>query len=273
LPPFAQFLVGYDRSPWGGNRQTAAVLYSAQEGELPTSVTLADRGRDTLGRVPDDQQLQPRRTAPTTAERERTIALLSDRFAQGEIDIDVFEERVSIAHRARTTDELAGLTADLVPPSTEVATSPARQVASDPPATGEAVAIFGGTQRVGRWRVPRRFRAVAFFGGVQIDLRDAELPAGVIDMEVRTTFGGVQIIVPPTLAVEVQGTAIFGGFEHMSRVPPNPDPNAPVLHVRGRAVFGGVSIETRLEGESQRRAHRRRRRQGRQQRHMRRLDR
>ena len=215
----------------------------------------------------DDQQLQPRRTAPTTADRERTIALLSDRFAQGEMDMDTFEERITLAHRAQTAEELAALTRDLALSATEVAATSILHVASSAaPARGEVVAIFGGTQRVGRWHV-------AVFGGVEIDLRDADLPAGLIEMEVQTTFGGVHIILPPSLAVEVQGTAIFGGFEHVDRTPPTPDPNAPMLHITGRAVFGGVSIETRLPGEAPRMAHRRRRREMRERRHRRRLDR
>ncbi len=248
------------------NRQTGQVLYPGNLGaNLPAG------GRDTLGPVPDDQQLVRRPRAPTTAERERTIALLSDRFAQGDLDMDVFEERITIAHRAQSAEELAALTADLALSATEAAGPQALEVATDAPASGEVTAIFGGVQRVGRWRMPRRLRAVAFFGGIELDLRDAELPAGLIELDVHTTFGGVQIIVPPGLAVEVQGTAIFGGFQHVHRAPPAPDPKAPLLHIMGRAIFGGVSVETRLPGESQRTAHRRRHQELRQQRHRRRL--
>jgi hypothetical protein len=68
-------------------------------------------------------------------------------------------------------------------------------------------------------------------------------------VEISAVFGGVQIIVPPTLAVESHGVAIFGGFEGLSRAPANPDPSSPLLRVRGRVVFGGVQVETRLPGE------------------------
>ncbi len=221
--------------------------------------------------MPNDLPLQPRRPVPSEAERERTIALLSDRFAQGDLDIDTFEERVAIAHRAQNSEELAALCADLARATPKPSAEPAIQLASKPPTADEAVAIFGGVQRVGRWNVPRRLRVVAVFGGVELDLRNAELPAGVIEIDVRAVFGGVQIIVPPTLAVEVHGLAIFGGFEHMHQEPPTPDPNAPALKIRGKAVFGGVSVETRLEDESQGMAHRRRRKEVREQRHMRRL--
>lgn len=205
------------------------------------------------------------------AERERTIALLSDRFAQGDLDMEAFEERVTIAHRAETDEELAALTAELAPMAGTLVQSNPMTIAHEAPDSDEAIAIFGGVQRTGRWRVPRRLRAVAVFGGIELDLRHAELPAGSFVMDVRATFGDVQIVVPPNLAVEVHGSAIFGGFAHLDRVPPDPDPNAPVLHVYGKAVFGGVSIETRLAGETDLAAHRRQRQQLREERHMRRL--
>jgi hypothetical protein len=222
--------------------------------------------------VPDDKLRPPRRQTPSTAEREAIIATLSDHFAQGEIDIETFEERVSVAHRATSPADLVALTADLsaLPPSAPIA--PPVALAHDSPETGEAVAVFGGTQRVGKWRVPRRFRMVAVFGGIEIDLREAELPDGPFQMDVRATFAGVHIIVPPALAVEVHGSAIFGGFQHMDRVPPTPDPKLPVLHIQGIAVFGGVSIETRLPGESRLGARRRSRKEMRVARRLRRLD-
>jgi hypothetical protein len=89
----------------------------------------------------------------------------------------------------------------------------------------------------------------AIFGGAQVDLRDAIFPGSVVEMEVKAVFGGVQIIVPPNLAVECHGVAILGGFESLNRTPANSDPSSPLLRVRGRVVFGGVQIETRLPGE------------------------
>jgi hypothetical protein len=47
----------------------------------------------------------------------------------------------------------------------------------------------------------------------------------------------------------------------MERRPPEPDPDRPVLRVTGLAIMGGVAIETRLLGESERDAHRRRKRE------------
>jgi hypothetical protein len=177
--------------------------------------------------------------------REQTIAALSDCFAEGEIDIEEFERRVTLAHRADSPDDLAALMADLtVAKSSHAVAAPAP--VQDAPEQSDITAIFGGTRRDGSWTLARRLRVSAVFGGVVIDLRQARLPAGTLEMHVNATFGGVQIIVPPTLAVEVNGSAIFGGFDHLDRAPTAEDPSRPVLRIHGRAIFGGVSVETRL---------------------------
>ena len=72
-------------------------------------------------------------------------------------------------------------------------------------------------------------------------------------------MGGVHIVVPPTLAIDVGGVGIAGGFEHLARRPDHTDAEQPVLVVRGLAMMGGVSVETRLVGEDRRDAKRRRR--------------
>jgi hypothetical protein len=75
-------------------------------------------------------------------------------------------------------------------------------------------------------------------------------------------MGGVQLIVPPSLSVEVSGTAVLGGFGHVERAPVQFDPDRPLLRVHGLAIMGGVAVETRLAGESEMEAHRRRNRDG-----------
>jgi len=181
--------------------------------------------------------------------------------------MEEFEERLTVAHRAGTAEELAALTADLAAPTAEAPAAQALVLSTDSPAQGSALAIFGGTRRSGGWTVPRHLQVTAIFGGVELDLREARLPAGTVDVEVTAVFGGVQIMVPPNLAVEIHGSAILGGFDQMDRAPLAPDPNAPVLRIHGTAVMGGVSVETRLPGESSRMAHRRRRRERRALRH------
>jgi hypothetical protein len=182
------------------------------------------------------------------AEREKVVARLSDAFAHDRLNIEEFERRLTLAHERDTLAAINQLVDDLAEPEGEVRTQ-ALAHASEAREHQEITAIFGGSQFSGPQSLPRRLKIRAIFGGAQVDLRDALFPDGVVEMEVKAVFGGVQIIVPPTLAVECHGVAILGGFESLNRAPASPDPSAPLLRVRGRVVFGGVQIETRLPGE------------------------
>jgi hypothetical protein len=220
-------------------------------------------GPTTLAR-PDARaeraELERARTA-----RDRAIAALSDAFAHDVLDVEEFERRVTVAHTSEASAEILALIADLPASTDAIARVPVALAPAEPTTIGEAAttqtvyAIMGGVDRRGAWTVPRRWRVIALMGGAQLDLREARFPAGVIDLEVKAVFGGVQIIVPPGLAVEVHGTAIMGGFQNVNRAPAHPDPDAPLLRVHGIAIMGGVDIHMRLPGENDRAARRRQR--------------
>ena len=190
------------------------------------------------------------------AERDKVVARLSEAFAHDRLDMDEFERRMTLAHERDTVAAINQLVDDLAEAEGEAR---AQALAHSGESLGydEIIAIFGGNQFSGPRPLPRRLKIKAVFGGVQLDLREALFPDGVIEVEVKAVFGGVQIIVPPTLAVECHGVAILGGFEGLHRAPASPDPSSPLLRVRGRVVFGGVQIETRLPGEALHRHHHR----------------
>jgi cell wall-active antibiotic response 4TMS protein YvqF/uncharacterized protein DUF1707 len=195
--------------------------------------------------------------------RERAIAQLSDAFAHDVIELDEFERRLALVHRATSVSEVTSTISDLAESTAPIVLAPAahQPAALAPQAHGRSrpiVAIFGGLERRGSWTPPRSVRAMAIFGGMVLDFRDASLPPGFTEINVVALMGGVQLIVPPNLSVEVSGTAILGGVDHLDRAPPQADPDRPVLRVYGLAVMGGIAVETRLQGESEQEAHRRR---------------
>jgi hypothetical protein len=220
-------------------------------------------GDDTTALVrPDRAALRRAREA-----RERVIAHLSEHFANDTLEVDEFERRVTLAHTSDSPEAIDALLADL--PPIEGALAPAAPVV---PAVVPALlpaaedhqklyAVFGGIQRGGAWTVPRHLRVIATMGGVQLDLREARFPPGVVDIYVRAVFGGIDIIVPPGLAVQMHGSAIMGGFEQVDRAPASPDPEAPLLRVHGVAIMGGVDVRMMLPGESEWSAHNRKRRE------------
>ncbi len=196
--------------------------------------------------------------------RERTIARLSDAFAIDDLELDEFERRISLAHRAESLAELEPLLADLPAPASSSALAPATaSTAMTVRAAGTGrrsqtlVAIMSGTVRRGRWSAPQTMRIISVMGGTELDFREADLAPGETHVFVFALMGGCEIIVPPGLAVDMDGISIMGGFEHMERAPMHRDPDAPYLRVSGVVAMGGVNIVTRLVGESQRDARRR----------------
>ena len=89
--------------------------------------------------------------------------------------------------------------------------------------------MFSGAERKGHWRVPRRSKAVAVFGGIDLDMREAQFAAHDTYLTVVAVFSGVSITVPEGVEVRMTGSAIFGGKS--ANVPAAP-PGAPVLHIR-----------------------------------------
>ena len=207
--------------------------------------------------------------------RERTIARLSDAFAQDLLELEVFEQRLTVAHHATSVAELDQLVADVSPvPSTVPGTALARANTALVPADhvrahAKSVAVFGSVERKGSWTVPRELKVVAVFGSTVLDFREARLAPGITEVRIAAVFGSVEIIVPPDLPIDTGGVAVMGSFEHMDRAPDTVDPARPTVRVTGTAVFGSVEVKTRLPGESAWQAHKRRRAERRAQRHLR----
>ena len=191
----------------------------------------------------------PKRTA-LRANRAQTIERLTNGFTRDELGLEEFEERLNRAYAADAEPALEALVCDLSPETVAIVFDaevvPAANTALLPPSTApRAVAILGSVERRGQLAA-RASGALAVLGSVVIDLRDVTLPAGVTTIQVSAVLGSVEIIVPPNLAVESAGASILGSFEGVQRVPPDPDPDLPVLRVQGRAVLGSIEIRTEV---------------------------
>ncbi|AMW10738.1 hypothetical protein A4E84_15220 [Streptomyces qaidamensis] len=190
------------------------------------------------------------------ADRERVAEILRDALAEGRLDMAEFEERLDATYQARTYGELAPITRDL--PAAGV-TVPAVSLTKDPAAApdwsgrivgGEgsstwAVAVMSGFQRKGRWTMPRRFTCFAFWGGGEIDLREANFADREVEVNAIAIMGGVDVIVPPGVEVVVRGVGVMGGFDSREEGVPG-EPGAPRVVVTGFAFWGGVGVQRKL---------------------------
>lgn len=214
--------------------------------------------------MPTDQPSH-RSNAPSPAIEERrgqVIASLAAHFAADRLTMAQLEERMDGAHRAVTTAELDELLADLpaITGTDTAVAAPAPSRLADPTAVRDRqvlVAIMGGVERKGHWVPARHTHVVAFMGGAEIDLREAQLPAGGVEIDIFTIWGGVQVIVPPDVRVDMGGMAIMGAFEQKRGYVEDPGPAAPTVRITGFALMGGVEVIVRYPGETPRDARRR----------------
>lgn len=183
---------------------------------------------------------------PTTAVRDGAIERLSAAFAEGALDTEEFERRVTVVHRSGSLQEIEGLLADLPLARQGAPQQTALVPAAQAPAGARTMSIFGSTTRGGAWAVPRKLAVRAVFGNVELDFRNAVLPAGPVDLDVSAVFGNIEITVPPHLAVASDGVAILGNFDHVDRAAQDLPPDAPVLRIQGKSVFGNVEISMKL---------------------------
>jgi hypothetical protein len=97
---------------------------------------------------------------------------------------------------------------------------------------------FGGIDRSLTGDHLRHVSATAWFGGVDLDLREATLAPEGANVEIKAVMGGIKLTVSPEWHVEVEQDVSAGGLEE--RLPPG----APLVHIVARARMGGILVTT-----------------------------
>lgn len=189
--------------------------------------------------------------APGPERREQVLELLSQYFTVGKIELEDMERRMEIAARAETTAELEsaleGLRENLV-----AAVPVAKPMGPDhPKARRISIAIMSGTDRKGRWFPARRHVGIALMGGMDLDFRDAELLPGVTEVELWVMWGGIDVIVPPDLDVEVDGFALMGGIGELDQHPGPLEQQRHKLRIKARVLMGGVDVKVKPRKDSE----------------------
>ncbi len=192
--------------------------------------------------------------------RQQFVDRITNGYANDYLTEDEFEDRLDRANAATDLRQLRRLVADL--PEAIAQGASATGVASSgtsgrslalpqgnyeiaqyvPNESDTMVAIFGGSERKGG--TPARVtRSINIFGGSDLDFRRASLlPGSCYTVDCTAVFGGVDVIVPNGVNVEVKGVGIFGGFDGTTR---RVSDEAPTVRVQGIAVFGGVDVKVK----------------------------
>jgi predicted membrane protein len=106
------------------------------------------------------------------------------------------------------------------------------------------VSFLSSNERDGRWQLPRKFRALAVLGSVELDLRDADIGYGLSTIECVAVLGNIEITVPPEISVDCDGDSLLGTFtlKYNKRVSPAMALGERTIRVTGTAYMGSVTI-------------------------------
>jgi hypothetical protein len=179
------------------------------------------------------------------ADREQAAESLRMAAGDGRLTLDELDERLTTAYAAKTYADLQAVTSDLPGPGVSAPLAP---VSSSLPAyrfggtpgMSFAIAIMSGARRVGHWVVPRRLSCFSLMGGIELDLRDAQFSEPEVTIQAFCLMGGVSIIAPDDIDVDVSGIGFMGGFDHQASGPGLP--GSPRVRVIGFAMMGGVDV-------------------------------
>jgi Domain of unknown function (DUF1707)/Cell wall-active antibiotics response 4TMS YvqF len=169
------------------------------------------------------------------AEREAVVSRLRAVATEGRLTLDELAERLERALSATTRAELEPLTADLPAPTAAPVAPPA--------GVRRVVAIMGGNDHRGRWRIASRCTVINVMGGADLDLTDAIVEGPVTEIVVFSLMGGSDIFVPDGVHVELGGFALMGGNDLELEDAPAPPLDAPVIHVRAYSLMGGTDVK------------------------------
>lgn len=106
------------------------------------------------------------------------------------------------------------------------------------------VAVFDGIDLRSRAKAFKGGSMLAWWGGIAVDLREAELAPGA-RLSVHTLFGGIAVKTPASWRVESSVKALAGGVE--ATTPARDDRDAPVLTVEGMALLGGIAVGSKAD--------------------------
>lgn len=186
-------------------------------------------------------------------ERERTISLLGDHFAQDNLSLEELEHRIEQAYRARDLPALRDLLKDL-PTTEEKATAivsersrPSHEIFA--PEEGRLVSVMSQTNRRGVWHLPRALTVWSVMSETNLDLTQAVLPPGVTEIDLHGIMTSIKIVVPPGVRVVMQAGSFMADVSDLTDDPPPVGSGAPVVRVTGFVFMAELKVTVRRREE------------------------
>jgi hypothetical protein len=126
-----------------------------------------------------------------------------------------------------------------------------RDVVAPDPAADEVdlVASFGPLEFHSESGAFRGGTVTTMFGGGEVDLRDATLDPAGATLQIKTLFGGGNLVVPESWNIETKLVGIGGVGDGRPKIERPAD--APTLRLEGTNVFGGWGITSTPNNEEE----------------------
>ena len=196
---------------------------------------------------PDGMSMHAPVAATLEAARERTIRVLTDRFADDSLTLEEFESWLDRMYKAQSAADL-----DLM--LSEVERRAVRQAAAIAPAYAESMAprrllsLMSNTERTGRWTLPRRLEVRSVMSSILLDLREALLPPGLCEIDVLSLMANIEIIVPPGVVVEELALGVMANVENHVLDDGTVPADAPRIRITGTAVMANIEVHVAPPG-------------------------
>ena len=204
--------------------------------------------------IPSNNEPDVPRTRIRSQQRDALVYGLNLALDDGQLDYEETQKRATVANRATYVDEVMPLLSDLIAAIDAATTAVAQPQSqslvhySNSSKSTMSIAIFSGSSKKGPWLVGPTHNVFGAFGGVSVDLRQAQLSGPVTTIKTVMCFGGVTIKVPENYRIIESVFPLFGGASvtdgkgvtlKLSDLPPD----APVIDLRGIVAFGGLEIK------------------------------
>jgi hypothetical protein len=222
----------------------------AQRQDAPPDRPASDSAAAAAPPPPADQAARERSEARerdpnadfliTSAERDVAEARLRQAVADETLTLDEFGDRMRALLDARTRGDLQRVLGGVPIGAEPLRRTRERGTARPARKQQHIIAVMSEEAARGRWRPAPETTAVAVMGGAIVDLQGAEYEGDELKISAVAFMGGVEIIVPEGVEVELSGFAIMGDRSNKIDAPVLPD--APLVRVDAYAVMGSVEV-------------------------------
>jgi hypothetical protein len=184
----------------------------------------------------DDRIPAPRNQGRLAERRSAVIETLKSEFAEGGLQLDEFEDRVTAAENAKAVEELDHLVSDLRQRPAEGFA----KAATD----SEKIFVKMATKRLsGTILSTRRLEIEATMSTVRIDYREARPIRGVQEIDVNLGMSNLILYLPDDVAVENRVEEDMSTFREIKNKYYHPDEAATILRITGTARMSTIKVK------------------------------